>query len=127
MRLERHVEAGPSSRPTSPSSTTSRRTSTPSKDHVLESTKQTEMEMQLRRTIREDGEPRHEEAEETEGKGVKPVLELGGEEGLRRRSREKTIVLDLGNGPEDVILIDWAEGDPEVRTGFTTRGEAECL
>lgn len=83
--------------------------------------------MQLRKTVRLDGELRHEEAEETQGKGVEPVLELGGEEGLQRRSREKTIVLDLGNGPEDVILIDWAEGDPEVRPSFTTRGEAECL
>ena len=127
MGLERHVEAGPSSRPTSPSSATCRRPSTPEKNHVLESTKQTEMEMQLRRTIREDGELRHEEAEEREGKGIRPVLELGRGEGLRRRSREKTIVLDLGNGPEDVILIDWAEGDPEVRPAFTTRGEAECL
>jgi hypothetical protein len=85
------------------------------------------MEMQLRRTIGEDGELRHEEAEETEGKGVRPVLELGGEEGLQRRSREKTIVLDLGNGPEDVILIDWAEGDPEVRLNLTTRGETGYL
>lgn len=127
MGLERHVEAGPSSRPTSPSSTTSRRTSTPKKDHVLESTKQTETEMQLRRDVREDGELRHEEAEETEGKGVRPVLELGGEEGLRRRSREKTVVLDLGNGPEDVVLIDWAEGDPEVHLDLTTRSKAECL
>jgi hypothetical protein len=86
----------------------------PSSKHVLESTKETEMEMQLRRTVREEGELRHEEREQTESKGVEPVLELGAEEGLQRRSREKTIVVDLGNGPENVVLIDWAEGDPEV-------------
>jgi hypothetical protein len=86
----------------------------PSSKHVLESTKETEMEMQLRRAVREEGELRHEEGEQTEGKGAEPVLELGTEEGLQRRSREKTIAVDLGHGPEDVILIDWAEGDPEV-------------
>jgi hypothetical protein len=36
--------------------------------------------------------------------------------GIRSRSKEKTIVVDLGNGPEDVILIDWAENDPEVNS-----------
>jgi hypothetical protein len=75
-----------------------------------------EMEMHLRRTVREEGEIRHELTDgEVEGKEI-PVLELGVENGFEQRSRskEKTIVVDLGNGPEDVILIDWAEGDPEV-------------
>jgi hypothetical protein len=74
------------------------------------------MEMQLRKTVREEGEIRHEPTDdEIEGKEI-PVLELGAENGLgpRSRSKEKTIVVDLGDGPEDVILIDWAEGDPEV-------------
>jgi len=74
------------------------------------------MEMQLRRTVREEGEIRHESIDDDiEGKET-PVLESGAEHGLgpRSRSKEKTIVVDLGNGPEDVILIDWAEGDPEV-------------
>jgi hypothetical protein len=79
-----------------------------------------EMEMQLRKTVREEGEIRHETTDdEIEGKEI-PVLELGAESGLgpRSRSKEKTIVVDLGNGPEDVILIDWAEGDPEVCSSF---------
>jgi hypothetical protein len=74
------------------------------------------MDMQLRKTVRQEGEIRHETTDgEVEGKVI-PVLELGAENGLgpRSRSKEKTIVVDLGNGPEDVILIDWAEGDPEV-------------
>ena len=76
----------------------------------------TEMEMHLRKTVREDGELRHESDDgDADGKEI-PVLELGAEHGLgmRTRSRDKTIVVDLGNGPEDVVLIDWAEGDPEV-------------
>jgi len=85
-------------------------------NHILESTKAIGIEMQLRRTVREEGEIRHESTDGgIEGK-ERPVLELGVENGLglRSRSKEKTIVVDLGNGPEDVILIDWAEGDPEV-------------
>lgn len=39
--------------------------------------------------------------------------ETGGRVG-GRRSREKTVFVDLGNGLEEVIMIDWAEGDPEV-------------
>jgi hypothetical protein len=112
-----NTHAGPSrSRPISPAQFDSGRTSTYNSKHVLESTKATEMEMQLRKTVREEGEIRHETTDdEIEGKEI-PVLELGAEHGLgpRSRSKEKTIVVDLGNGPEDVILIDWAEGDPEV-------------
>lgn len=71
--------------------------------------------MKLRKTVREEGELRHEIINGEESKG-EPVKDLGEEDGLRLRSRskEKTIVVDLGNGPEDVLLIDWAEGDPEV-------------
>jgi len=72
--------------------------------------------MHLRKTVREDGEIRHESDDgDADGKKI-PVLELGAEHGLggRTRSKDKTIVVDLGSGPEDVILIDWAEGDPEV-------------
>lgn len=112
-----NTHAGPSrSRPTSPVQFDSGRTSTSITEHVLESTRATEIEMQLRRTVREEGEMRHGSTEsEVEGKEI-PVLELGAERGLgpRSRSKEKTIVVDLGNGPEDVNLIDWAEGDPEV-------------
>jgi hypothetical protein len=112
-----NTHAGPSrSRPTSPVQFDSGRTSTSITEHVLESTRATEIEMQLRKTVREEGEIRHGSTEsEVEGKEI-PVLELGAENGLgpRSRSKEKTIVVDLGNGPEDVVLIDWAEGDPEV-------------
>jgi hypothetical protein len=117
MGQSNNTHAGPSrSRSTSPAQFDSGRTSTFITEHVLESTKTTEMEMQLRKTVREEGEIRHESTDgEVEGKEI-PVLELGAERGLgpRSRSKEKTIVVDLGNGPEDVILIDWAEGDPEV-------------
>jgi hypothetical protein len=116
-------QAGPSrSRPTSPTQSTSGQTSTFSNRHVLESTKATELEMQLRRTVCEEGEIRHQnddpdEGVEADGQEL-PVQELGVENGLgiRSRSKEKTIVVDLGNGPEDVILIDWAENDPEVNS-----------
>jgi len=84
--------------------------------HVLQSTKATEIEMQLRQSVREEGELRHQDLDGEEESKDLPVRELGIENGfgLRSRSKEKTIVVDLGNGPEDVILIDWAEGDPEV-------------
>ena len=117
MNQSDNTHAGPSrSRSTSPVQYDSGRTSTSIARHVLESTKATEIEMQLRRTVREEGEIRHESTDgEVEGKEI-PVLELGVENGLglRSRSKEKTIVVDLGNGPEDVVLIDWTEGDPEV-------------
>lgn len=29
---------------------------------------------------------------------------------------EKTIIVDRGKGDEEVVLIDWEEGDPEVRS-----------
>ena len=117
MRQSEDTHAGPSrSRPTSPVQLDSRRNCTPDSKHGPESTKATEMEMHLRKTVREDGEIRHESDDgDADGKKI-PVLELGAENGLglRSRSKEQTIVVDLGNGPEDVILIDWAEGDPEV-------------
>jgi len=117
MGQSENTHAGPSrSRPTSPDLLDSGRTSTSNSKNVLESTKAVEIEMRLRRTVREEREIRHESTDsEIEGKDI-PVLELGLENGLglRSRSKEKTIVVDLGNGPEDVILIDWAEGDPEV-------------
>lgn len=87
----------------------------------MDNTKYTEMEMQLRQTVREEGELRHPSAGaghrggiEEEAEDGAAVLEIGTETRLETRSREKTVMLDLGNGPEDVILIDWAEGDPEV-------------
>ena len=117
MGQSENTHAGPSrSRPTSPSQFDSGRTSTSNSNDVLESTKAIGIEMQLRRTVREEGEIRHAPTDgEVEGQEI-PVLELGAENGLgwRSRSKEKTIMVDLGNGPEDVILIDWAEGDPEV-------------
>jgi len=117
MRQSEDTHAGPSrSRPTSPVQLDSRRNCTPDSKHGPESTKATEMEMHLRKTVREDGEIRHESDDgDADGKKI-PVLELGAEHGLggRTRSKDKTIVVDLGSGPEDVILIDWAEGDPEV-------------
>lgn len=87
----------------------------------MENTKYTEMEMQLRQTVQDEGELRHPPSEDQRGldDGVEEgtaVLEIGTEIGLGRGSREKTVLLDLGNGPEDVSLIDWAEGDPEVRS-----------
>lgn len=55
----------------------------------------TQMEMMLRSQTRESGvHARHGE----EGAGV----------------IEKHTVVDLGDGPEEVVIIDWAEGDPEV-------------
>jgi hypothetical protein len=90
----------------------------------MESTNYTEMEMGLREMVVQEGELRHshlpiaaeskDDDEEADERGA--VREIGTEAGLGsgRRSREKTMLLDLGNGPEDVILIDWAEGDPEV-------------
>lgn len=117
-------EAGPSrSRPTSPVKS-SGQTSRSGNSRVLESTKAVEMEMQLRRTVQEEGALRHETNDgDTEGKDGE-VRELGIENGLgpRSRSKEKTIVVDLGNGPEDVILIDWAEGDPEASISNCIRG-----
>jgi hypothetical protein len=122
------TQAGPSrSRPTSPAQFDSGRTSTSGYRHVLESTKATEMEMHLRRAVREEGEIRHELTDgEVKGKEI-PVLELGAENdlGQRSRSKEKTIVVDLGNGPEDVILIDWAEGDPEVCVHVRLKNKAD--
>jgi hypothetical protein len=122
-----NTHAGPSrSRPTSPVPSESGRTSTYHTKHTLESTKAIEMEMQLRKTVHEEGEIRHESSDGgVEGKEI-PVLELGAERGLgaRSRSKEKTIVVDLGNGPEDVILINWAEGDPEVCP--SSQAEEQC-
>jgi hypothetical protein len=68
---------------------------------MSESTKQTGQEMALKDMVREEGEPARHELQD-EGR-------VGG-----RRSREKTVVVDLGSGPEKVIMIDWADGDPEV-------------
>jgi hypothetical protein len=78
----------------------------------MENTKYTEMEMQIRQSV---------ESKDQRGldDGVEDgtaVLEIGTETNLGRGSREKTVLLDMGNGPEDVVLIDWAEGDPEVRS-----------
>lgn len=73
-------------------------------DHT-ESTKQTEQEVALKRAVREQGSPvLHPEEME--------MRTAGPEAG--RRSREKTVFVDLGRGPEEIIMIDWAEGDPEV-------------
>lgn len=65
----------------------------------------------MKRLVREQGRPaqhRFDTARTSEA-GEEVVLGRG------RRSREKTVCVDLGNGPEEVVMIDWAEGDPEVR------------
>jgi hypothetical protein len=89
----------------------------------MENTKYTEMEMQIRQSVQDEGELRHPPAESKDQRGLDDgvedgtaVLEIGTETNLGRGSREKTVLLDMGNGPEDVVLIDWAEGDPEVRS-----------
>lgn len=70
---------------------------------MLESTKQIAQEVALQQLVREEGRPAvHEPQDE---------VRVGG-----RRSREKTVVVDLGSGPEEVVMIDWAEGDPEVNS-----------
>jgi hypothetical protein len=61
----------------------------------------TQLEMMLRSQTREEGVLTH-AAGEGEGRGVV----------------EKHTVLDFGDGPEDVVIIDWAPGDPEVSASF---------
>ena len=96
--------------PSTSSSTARRRISRNTHPAMTESTKQTAQEMKLKRKIREEGTPvDHAVA----------LDDLGEETGERvsgsgRRSRQKTVFVDLGNGPEEVVMIDWAEGDPEV-------------
>jgi len=72
-------------------------------------------EMQLKRAIQEEGELKH--ASELGGSKPEeesPVKEVILENGTRRYSGQEARTIDLGKGPEDVILIDWAERDPEV-------------
>lgn len=59
----------------------------------------TQLEMMLRVQTRESGVVSHSGGE---GQGVV----------------EKHAVVDMGDGPEEVIVIDWAPGDPEVSLEF---------
>lgn len=73
----------------------------------MESTKQLEQEMTLKRIVKAEG------AEAPAEHAV--ALDTSEEDtGIQRRSREKTVFVDIGGGPEEVVMIDWAEGDPEV-------------
>lgn len=95
------------------STTTRRRTSRNQHPEMLESTRQTEEEVELKDLVREEGRPvEHEKSDDAE---------VGG-----HRSREKTAVVDFGKGkgPEEIIIIDWAEGDPEASR---TMSFARCV
>jgi hypothetical protein len=72
------------------------------------------MEMQLRRTIQDEGELKHAKDSGNSKSEESPVVELKLGDGTRRYSGQEARTIDLGKGPEDVIFIDWAEGDPEV-------------
>jgi hypothetical protein len=36
------------------------------------------------------------------------------------------VFVDLGDGPEEVVMIDWAEGDPEVSIAPSYRLALGC-
>jgi hypothetical protein len=55
--------------------------------------------MLLHSSVRQHGHPAHVGA----GKGEEGVL-------------EERMTVDLGNGPEEVVIVEWRKDDPEVRT-----------
>lgn len=59
----------------------------------------TQLEMLLHSSVRQHGHPAHVGA----GKGEEGVL-------------EERMTVDLGNGPEEAVIVEWRKDDPEVRT-----------
>lgn len=92
------------------SNTTRRRCSRNKPAAMMESTKQTEQEMNLKRLVKDEGTP----VDHTLALDTSEEETGESRDGIQRRSREKTVFVDLGDGPEEVVMIDWAEGDPEV-------------
>jgi hypothetical protein len=103
----------PLGRPISRASVLQRMTSRASRR--ADANESTQLELLLRSQTRESGRVAHSSIRDGDGEkdvGAEPCSGAGTHTGAG--VLETTAVVDLGNGPEEVCVIEWVDGDPEV-------------